>query len=338
MLNYSFGNIDNYILFGGGELGGGETFTRLIEYLNNKNIVLFTSEKFMNSSSHISNLSYKEFLEKYNVEYYISENINTDNRLSKFVNSNSMGISINAPWIFKKNIIELFQGKLINEHGMRLPQNRGGGSFSWVIMQGNKNFYCAYHLVNEKIDDGAFIKFKEYEYNLSLRTPADYFNIQKLKHYDMLKEIIDEINEKKEFILSGQSSHLSSYYPKLNTEVHGYINWEWSVDEIVRFINAFSDPYSGAKTFSNGKLIRIKNAYSENNDGNFHPFQYGLIYRKYDNRLYVAGKNGTLVITELYSDDNKILLGDRLFTSCEVLDNAMNSRITYSTKGELINK
>src|SRR5262249_9421277 len=47
-------------------------------------------------------------------------------------------LSIGARWIFRPDGIErLFGGKLFNLHGTRLPQNRGGGTWSWQILTGN---------------------------------------------------------------------------------------------------------------------------------------------------------------------------------------------------------
>ena len=48
--------------------------------------------------------------------------------------------------------------------------------------------------------------------------------------------------------------------PRLNTPTHSYINWNWDAKDIVSFINAFSDPFQGARTFLNKKLFIIKKA------------------------------------------------------------------------------
>ena len=54
-------------------------------------------------------------------------------------------------------ISSLFKNKLFNLHSTGLPQNRGGGGFSWQIMMGVKSV-TARHLVDNGIDTGPIIE------------------------------------------------------------------------------------------------------------------------------------------------------------------------------------
>ena len=49
----------------------------------------------------------------------------------------------------------------------------------------------------------------------------------------------------------------SEYWPRLNTEIHAWINWTWPISDIESFCNAFSHPHSGAKTEINGTDVII---------------------------------------------------------------------------------
>jgi len=82
----------------------------------------------------------------------------------------------------------------------------------------------------------------------------------------------------------------------------------------------------------------VKNCFSDHNDGNFHPFQNGIVYRKAQNSLFVATVNGTLVIQEVKNEKgdnfiNKIRIGDRFYTPIKYLDNAKQFRAVYTSKG-----
>jgi hypothetical protein len=70
----------------------------------------------------------------------------------------------------------------------------------------------------------------------------------------------------------------------------------------------------------------------------FHPFQNGIIYNIFNEELYVAHKDGTLIIKsfELLNKEYKIRLGDRLYTSYEKLDIAKKTRIQYLPNGKVI--
>ena len=52
--------------------------------------------------------------------------------------------------------------------------------------------------------------------------------------------------------------YLGTYYPRLNTEINGWIDWNMKSFEIERFINAFDDPYSGSSTTINKQFVKIK--------------------------------------------------------------------------------
>ena len=62
---------------------------------------------------------------------------------------NKLGISIGAPFIFKDEDIKEFNGNLINSHGAPLPSFKGGGGFSWRIMQKDKRGTILVHLISE---------------------------------------------------------------------------------------------------------------------------------------------------------------------------------------------
>ena len=43
--------------------------------------------------------------------------------------------------------------------------------------------------------------------------------------------------------------------PRLDTQIHGFIDWNWTAKHIVDFINAFGSPYQGATTFIKKKVL-----------------------------------------------------------------------------------
>ena len=51
-----------------------------------------------------------------------------------------------------------------------------------------------------------------------------------------VKNLFKKTKEKK------QDEKNSSYWPRLNSKIHGWIDWSWSPKEISDFIKAFDDP------------------------------------------------------------------------------------------------
>ena len=141
----------------------------------------------------------------------------------------------------------MFDNKLINAHGTRLPENRGGGGFSWQIMSGNKQGYCQLHLVDEGIDTGNIIFTEEFLYPIHCRIPRDYDEYYQDKLYKIFTNIMGLlVIEKMNFQINTQLDYHSTYWPRLNSDIHGWIDWNWS-NQIDRFICAFDFPYSGQK-------------------------------------------------------------------------------------------
>ena len=83
----------------------------------------------------------------------------------------------------------------------------------------------------------------------------------------------------------------------MSTKIHGWINWDWDGEDIESFVNAFSDPYDGAKTriTRNENMIIYLKKVSCIKNRRFHPFISGIIYRKYENKPYVACEKTIIV-------------------------------------------
>ena len=58
---------------------------------------------------------------------------------SALVPGEMIALSFGARWIINKKLRDdLFRGLVLNAHGARLPNDRGGGGFSWRIMRGDR--------------------------------------------------------------------------------------------------------------------------------------------------------------------------------------------------------
>jgi methionyl-tRNA formyltransferase len=154
----------------------------------------------------------------------------------------------------------------------------------------------------------------------------------------LLKELIQGVANGREFETTTQPDYLSSYWPRLSTDVHGYIDWDWELPEIVRFTRAFSDPYDGAKTFVRGTEVRLKQCTDQYSDGTFHPFQTGILYRMHEDRAHIATTEGTLIAGRVLNEDGDSVLenlsvGDRLYTPTEQLERARKTRAFVTPTG-----
>lgn len=251
----------------------------------------------------------------------------------------SFYLSLGAAWIFETEVIEeLFGGLLFNLHGTRLPENRGGGGFSWQIMMGNRLGSCTLHRVDGGVDTGEVVSAVEFVYPGFARIPADFEAVQSDKAHDLVCEFVSWLRQGSQFVKGvAQSEMFSSYWPRLNTAISGLIDWSMSPHEIERFICAFDSPYRGASTFLNGQKVYVKSVQLTYQDGLFHSYQSGLIYRKSKDWICVALNGGTLIVEKLEDGEGRDVLGvprvgDRLATPAEMLEKA-KERISYSPVG-----
>ena len=143
-----------------------------------------------------------------NINCIISEDINIDAEVIKLISKQTLGISFGAAWIFKKKFINYFEGKLINSHGTRLPQDRGAGGFSWRILRGERLGFSLLHQIASGVDTGNIIKYEEYFYPSSCKVPIDYQNYSIERYLVLFDNFIKDIKEGKSFELEMEESNI----------------------------------------------------------------------------------------------------------------------------------
>src|SRR5262245_41675662 len=180
----------------------------------------------------------------------------------------TLALSIGARWIFRPDRIERwFGGKLFNLHSTRLPQNRGGGTWSWQILMGNRFGFCQLHLVDTGIDTGPLVVSEEFLYPPACRTPQDHMRHTADQYVALIEGLLDSTKSRARTVACrAQPEYLSTYWPRLDTATHGWIDWRWNAAAIERFICAFDEPYGGAQTRWNGRTVRLKRAFVSHED------------------------------------------------------------------------
>ena len=254
---------------------------------------------------------------------------------------NSLGFSFGSPFIFTQKDIDDFCGQLINSHGAPLPEFKGGGGFSWRILQRDKRGAILMHYVTTKIDEGACVFHKAFSFSDDERTPGA---LEKRQLKEELNYLVPWIKQ----VISGQAqltelaikslweSQLDSYFPRLCTDLHGYIDWSLPVQDLESFVLAFSSPYDGASTFVKGVKVRIMDC-CLHHQCSMHPFTYGLVIREKAESILVACNGGIISIRHdnLRIEGNvcTINVGQRFFTPLSSLEKALSTRAFYKPDG-----
>lgn len=321
-------------------LGGGKLMVRAAESLVDLKVPLkvLTSPRYL--TENIGEKPLQAILQELNVNFLSAETLYS-NEVSDFLTGSSkyIFISVGAPWIIKQDFRNQHSDfPILNLHGTRLPQNRGGGGFSWQILMGNRFGYFNLHILDEGIDTGPLILSEEFVYPSSAKTPLDFSSIYIDFCVNRLVDFIVDLKSRPCILnMIHQVEYLSTYWPRLSTEINGYLDWSMDILSIERFICAFDVPYRGAASFIASKKVHIRNVTSDFSDGLFHPFQYGLIIRKGANWVCVAANGGTLIIQDLTDCEGNSLIsevkvGDRIYTPAQYLEGAFN-RIEIGPNG-----
>ncbi len=330
-----FGPIDHLLIIGGGAL-----LARIAPKLESLGFAatIFTAPRHAEEPVTAEGLTLAEALRRADLPCFSSEEINDDERVPRHIHPTTLGVAMGPAWVFKKPLLELLAERFVNVHPIPLPRYRGGAHHSWRIMRRDRQWGCYIQLIEEELDVGDVIKAQEYVLPESARIPADDVAIVLEEGQQFLEEFLQQVREGTTFRRVRLDEATSSYFPRLSTAHHGYADWAWGTKDLEAFLCAFDNPYAGAATFLNGKRVRLKGCTAHADDGPFHPFQAGLIYRKGPEGVSVATHDGTLVIKTVLNDAGENLvsqlrLGQRFYTPRRYVEAAMMDRAGYDARG-----
>lgn len=334
MSSIRLGACERLVVFGGGALA-----LDLLKQTRDsgRDVAIVTSPR--HAVEQVEGREFAELAQSEGIQCLTAEKL-TDPAVPKVIGNpeTCFAVSIGAAWIFKPNWIESnLRGLLFNLHGTRLPQNRGGGGFSWQILTGNRLGFCQMHLVDGGIDTGDIVATEEFVYPPQCRVPRDFESFYRQKVLAFMAGILDQAFEGSlELSCVTQSEYLSSYWPRLNTERQAWIDWGWPVWQIERFCCAFDEPYMGAGTLWDGKEVRLKSVQADYNDQQTHPYMAGLVYRSNGRWIHVACDGGSLIVEQVLSEGKNLVgeisVGDRLYTPTDKIQQ-LGDRVIYTPKG-----
>lgn len=269
------------------------------------------------------------------LEIIESNSVNKESILQLILDKKcNAAFSLSCRSIIKSQFLKAFEGRVFNIHPSLLPKERGGGTFSWRIMNDQKEVSATIHLVDEGVDSGPVIIQKKTHLEIDRPVPADYLRKTNQVYVESLVEFLEMITTSSSIKLKAQDESQVTYLPRLYTENNAAIDWSWSGKEIERFIRAFGTPYPGAYTFVNDIRITVDEAFLEPSDTAYHPFINGrIISHLSDGSIRVVVTGGFLRINKVSKDGQSCEPGsfiketDMLFTPPDVLFKAKTSII-----------
>lgn len=248
--------------------------------------------------------------EKHSIEFLKHPNINSSEFISRVKKYNcDLFVSMSFDQIFKKEIINLPRLKTINCHAGKLPFYRGRNILNWALINDEREFGITAHYIDEGIDTGDIIVQKTY-----LITDTDnYKTLLKKAHREcanVLYEAIINIKNGNVKRIKQETIHPLGFYCGMRKEGDELINWTETSREIFNFIRAICEPGPKAKSFINGREIKINKA-NLINGASLYKNIPGQVIGKAKGRLIIKTGDSSLEVEE-YEYPGVIKIGDKL--------------------------
>lgn len=308
----------NLVLFGGNRLKENAPMTTVIDFLSKKKIDFLVITDEIHTKKLISKTeTFGSFLEKKKITYFLRKNLELKD-IKNFIHSETKGFSLNSIWRFNDDIIKYFNGNLYNYHAGDLPTERGAGCITWrILLEKKKNISINIHRVEKAFDTGEIIFSKKIKKDFKNALPEDINSYQAKLENPFLKKFLNKLILKNKIKLKGkiQNNDNSYYWPRLNSDLDGLINWNWDAKSIVSFIKGFSHPFNGAFSYIDRLKVRIFDASFHVSSVKFHPFQNGIVFRLDKKNIFVAASNYFIKIPieqiRIRTKSNKFFLGKK---------------------------
>ncbi|MBS3763406.1 MAG: formyl transferase [Planctomycetes bacterium] len=169
-----------------------------------------------------------------------------------------VAVSVNYPGIIPQNVIDCFNLGILNAHGGDLPRYRGNACQAWAILNGEDRIgLCVHKMVGGELDSGDIIVRDYLPIDINTRIGRVWEWFEK-RIPQMFLSAVSKLGEDPDYILESQSSDPADAlrcYPRRPED--GRIDWTSSNEEILRLINASSEPYRGAFCSYKGKKMVI---------------------------------------------------------------------------------
>ena len=252
----------------------------------------------------------KEYAKKHNIPYLKHPNINSEEFINEISCFNcDLLVSMSFNQIFRENIINLTPYKIINCHAGKLPSYRGRNILNWVLVNDEKEFGVTVHYVDKGVDTGDIILQKTYsiddedDYSTLLTRAYDYCA-------DCLYVSLKLFKDGKANSYSQSEVSEKGLYCTRRIEGDEIIDWNQTSREIFNFVRAICKPGPSARTFLNGKEVKI-NKVIEIEGSPIYKGITGAVLRKDEESFLVKTKDSYIKVLE-FDCDFKIKVGDRL--------------------------
>src|SRR5688572_8931862 len=214
-----------------------------------------------------------------------------------------IAISMNYTGIIGQSVIDRFRLGILNAHGGDLPRYRGNACQAWAILNGEDRIgLCVHRMVGGQLDAGDIVA------RAYLPLPRDIRIGQVLDWMagqtpELFVQAVNCLMRDPRYVLERQSTDPTAgmrCYPRRPED--GRIDWRQTALEILRLINASSEPYSGAFCSFDGRCIGVWRAELYEGEEKYLAVPGQIAAVGTDGTVVVICGSGKLRITEIGAD------------------------------------
>lgn len=169
-----------------------------------------------------------------------------------------LGVSVNFTGIVNQRDIDRFPFGILNAHGGDLPRYRGNACSAWAILNGEPRIgLCIHRMIGGELDSGDIVAraFRPLALADRIGEVLDWIGAETPR---LFVDAVARLAEDPRYVLERQSPNPADAlrcYPRQPSD--GHIDWRQTNEQVLRLINASSEPYAGAFCFYEGERMTI---------------------------------------------------------------------------------
>lgn len=280
-----------------------KAFTKIIQ--DNEILISFICVRYDTNDETL-----KKYAKQYNIDYLKHKNINSKDFINIIKKYNcDLYVSMSFNQIFKSQIINIPQYKIINCHAGKLPFYRGRNILNWALINDEKEFGITVHYVDEGIDTGDIILQNTYkitdedDYNTLLNTA--YIECANILYHAM-------VLFKKGFVEAKKQNEISSlgFYCSQRKYGDEILNWDQSSRDIFNFVRAICTPGPMARATINNLEMKINKVMYLENAPKYKSIVGAILQIEKDGTFLVKTKDTYVKVID-YMYNSTLKVGDR---------------------------
>ena len=189
----------------------------------------------------------------------------------------------------------------INIHASLLPKYRGSAPIQWAIINNEKETGLTTMFMDEGLDTGPILMHQEVSILKGETAGQLHDRLSSLAPGLLIKTL--QGLAKGTIAKKKQDDTLATYASKLTKE-HGLLNWSWPAERLCGLIRGL-DPWPGAFTYYNGKMLKLFGCLLANNRQTFSA--PGRIKSLTEKGLEIETGQGAIIVSEIQSPGKKRL-------------------------------